>query len=462
VNLRVRGKGETADSRGTPGKAHSLLWPQEWAGSGLPSEVSEWAIASQGPGYNSHPTKKEGEAEGDVVLVGGSEHMHHASVMASALGQEQSMIIDIGPALLKAKEQNGNETMGGSCSTTRELHRGPLTTTHIAVRHLDACEAKHVWRWVPDMKLSQLWRELSAEDRGRVVETHAGGQAVRRFCKEMADHVKPKECRASEKAKRSLGAVFMLDQHSLSIYKEMFVVAVEQNVPLAINMQVIEAVDGVVQDFCAARRQHEGRQLGYLDPRTFPEGSDLWVQYREREHVRLMWMSTMARVFEIRLLALWEGRYGAEQREAARQASTQAMMELLALEEEDQSKANKKGAPPSPTATDQGAAAKERRKRQRARKKEAAKEATDELHAAEARASKGDMDEIDTEFNRRVLEHLRVRAEEAKKTGAQPQTDRGNAILVALCKKLKAQLEEVDEGTTETGQQAIEAQPGAP
>lgn len=29
----------------------------------------------------------------------------------------------------------------------------------------------------------------------------------------------------------------MLDQHSLSIYKEMFVVAVEQNVPLAINMQ---------------------------------------------------------------------------------------------------------------------------------------------------------------------------------------------------------------------------------
>eukprot|EP00933_Yihiella_yeosuensis_P074357 TRINITY_DN83260_c0_g1_i1.p1 TRINITY_DN83260_c0_g1~~TRINITY_DN83260_c0_g1_i1.p1 ORF type:complete len:398 (+),score=108.85 TRINITY_DN83260_c0_g1_i1:403-1596(+) len=371
--------------------------------------------------------------------------MHHAKATAStALGSE-SMIIDIGPALLKAKEtvNEGDE----ACTTCgiREAHRGPLTTSHIAVRHLDVCEAKHVWRWVPDQKLSQLWRDLSVEERARVVETHAGGQAVRRFCKEMAEHVRPKDCRASEKAKRSLGAVFMLDQHSLSIYKEMFVVAVEQNVPLAINMQVIEAVDGVVQDFCAARRQHEGRQIGYLDPRTFPEGSDLWVQYREREHVRLMWMSTMAKVFEIRLLQLWEGRYGAVEREAARQASLQAAMELLALEELEQSK-GKKGGNAAACEAEIGSGAKERRKRQRQRKKAAAKEASAELHAAEARASKGDMDEIDTEFNRRVLEHLRVRAEEAKKTGAQPQTDRGNAILKALCKKLKAQLEEVDEG----------------
>lgn len=356
------------------------------------------------------------------------------------------MVIDIGPALLKAKEtvNEGNEV---SSSQKKVEQRGPLTTSHLSVRHLDVCEHKHVWRWVPDQRLSNLWHELSSEERARVVETHAGGQAVRRFCKEMAHHVRPKDCRASEKAKRSLGAVFMLDQHSLSIYKEMFVVAVEQNVPLAINMQVIEAVDGVVQDFCAARRQHEGRQSGYLDPRQFPEGSDLWVQYREREHVRLMWMSTMAKVFEIRLLHLWECRHGAEEREAARQASLRAAMELLALEDKEQSKAKKGG----PGALEQGSGIKERRKRQRQRKKEAAKAASAELHAAELGNEEGDMDDIDMEFKQRVLEHLRIRAEEAKKSGGQPQTDRGNAILKALCTKLKAQLESVDsEGGPET------------
>eukprot|EP00913_Durusdinium_trenchii_P024519 g23018.t1 len=197
-----------------------------------------------------------------------SAHMHNAATAVTT----ESMVIDIGPALLKAKEtvNEGNEV---SSAQKKVEQRGPLTTSHLSVRHLDVCEHKH-------------------------------------------------ECRASEKAKRSLGAVFMLDQHSLSIYKEMFVVAVEQNVPLAINMQVIEAVDGVVQE----NFQHEGRQSGYLDPRQFPEGSDLWVQYREREHVRLMWMSTMAKVFEIRLLQLWECRHGAEEREAARQASLRAAM----------------------------------------------------------------------------------------------------------------------------------------
>jgi len=202
-------------------------------------------------------------------------------------------------------------------------------------------------------------------------------------------------------------------------------------------MQVIEAVDGVVQDFCAARRQHEGRQLGYLDPRTFSEGSDLWVQYREREHVRLMWMSTMARVFEIRLLELWESRYGAEDREAARQASLRAAMELLQLEEGD------RGGQAVGAAKDSqaGGGVKERRKRQKRRRREAAKEAVGELKDAEARASKDEGDEIDAEFNRRVLEHLRSRAEEAKRNGPQTQTERGNAILKGLCEKLKAQLE---------------------
>merc|ERR1712079_388281 len=75
------------------------------------------------------------------------------------------------------------------------------------------------------------------------------------------------------------------------------------------------------------------------------------------------------------------------------------------------------------------------------RRREAAKEAVGELRDAEARASKDEGDEIDAEFNRRVLEHLRSRAEEAKRNGPQTQTERGNAILKALCEKLKAQLE---------------------
>jgi len=223
------------------------------------------------------------------------------------------------------------------------------------------------------------------------------------------------------------------------------VVAVEQNVPLAINMQVIEAVDGVVQDFCAARRRHEGRELGYLDPRAFPEGSDLWVQYREREHVRLMWMSTMAKVFEIRLLELWEARHGADEREAAHQASLRAAMELLALEEGGEDANSNTGG-----AGGTGAGVKERRKRQKRRKREAVKEALGEqreaLRAAEIQAASAGRedggDEIDAEFSRRVLEHLRTRAEEAKKNGPHSQTDRGNAILKNLCEKLKAQLEE--------------------
>mmetsp|Transcript_95378 Transcript_95378/g.269952 ORF Transcript_95378/g.269952 Transcript_95378/m.269952 type:complete len:381 (+) Transcript_95378:153-1295(+) len=358
----------------------------------------------------------------------------------------ESMIIDIGPALLKAKETvHDAGDAGDSGASTRVARAGPLTVCHPAVRHLDVCEARHCWRWVPDQKLSALWHELSSEERTRVVETHAGGKAVRRFCKEMGNHVRPKECRAGEKAKRSLGSVFMLDQHSLSIYKEMFVVAVEQNVPLAINMQVIEAVDGVVQDFCAARRQHEGRQLGYLDPRTFPEGSDLWVQYREREHVRLVWMSTMAKVFEIRLLEIWETRFGVDEREAAREAALQAEMELLELEDgvrPGKAAAGSEGGAAGQQDQQPGVSGlKERRKRQKRRKREAAREAVCALRDAEERANKDDGDEIDAEFNRRVLDHLRSRAEKAKKNSVQAQTDRGNAILKALCEKLKAQLE---------------------
>eukprot|EP00435_Cladocopium_sp_Y103_P029759 s2693_g7.t1 len=123
--------------------------------------------------------------------------------------------------------------------------------------------------------------------------------------------------------------------------------------------------------------------------------------------------------------------------------------ELLALEDKEQSK-GKKGGQVGQVALEPTTGTKERRKRQRQRKKEAAKEASAELHAAENGGEEG-MDDIDMEFKQRVLEHLRIRAEEAKKSGGQPQTDRGNAILKALCTKLKAQLESVDDDRPESG-----------
>jgi len=154
----------------------------------------------------------------------------------------------------------------------------------------------------------------------------------------------------------------------------------------------------------------------------------------------------MAKVFEIRLLELWEAKYGHEEREAAQQASLRAAMELLALEDGTEECGISTG---SGTIAVASAGLKERRKRLKRRKREAAKEALGEqqeaLRAAEMRASASREeggDEIDAEFNRRVLEHLKTRAEEAKKNGTHSQTDRGNAILKTLCEKLKAQLEE--------------------
>merc|ERR1712217_977202 len=132
------------------------------------------------------------------------------------------------------------------------------------------------------------------------------------------------------------------------------------------------------------------------------------------------------------------------ERKAAHQASLQAAMELLQLEEGSKggkTTENSRGAGGQDEQQGGGGGVKERQKR---KKREAAREAVGELRDAEARASKDDGDEIDAEFNRRVLEHLRSRAEEAKKNGTHAQTERGNTILKALCKKLTAQLEEVD------------------
>lgn len=380
------------------------------------------------------------------------------SVISSRSVQLQAMMsrspedpvdIDIGPALMKATGTSqpgasredellagdGTEDLtGGRPSKVRQI----VAKNHPAVRHLSTCEPKHCWQWVPDDKLSALWRELGPEERRQVVQTHVDSQPTRKFRDEISAHVRPRDCCASEQAKRRLGSVILHDQHSLSIYAEMFVVAVEENVPLTINMEVIEAVDGVVQNFCAARGLRE-RHLGYLDPRTFPEGSTLWVQYCEHEHVRLMWMSAMTRIFEVRLLEIWEERHGAAEREAAEEASMQAAMELLELEGDScDAVARNKGEPPPSIRRK-----KQRRKQQKQRRREAIRGAVSELRDMEARVRDGEGDEIDAEFNCRVLEHLRSRAEVAKRN-SKVQTERGNAIIKTLCEKLKAQLETSD------------------
>merc|ERR1712061_779484 len=100
----------------------------------------------------------------------------------------------------------------------------------------------------------------------------------------------------------------------------------------------------------------------------------------------------MAKVFEIRLLELWEARHGAEEREAAQQASLRAAMELLALEEgAEDGQGGGDGSAAGGAAGSSGAGLKERRKRQKRRKREAAKEALGEqreaLRAAELRAT---------------------------------------------------------------------------
>eukprot|EP00929_Paragymnodinium_shiwhaense_P026456 TRINITY_DN15742_c0_g2_i1.p1 TRINITY_DN15742_c0_g2~~TRINITY_DN15742_c0_g2_i1.p1 ORF type:complete len:498 (+),score=85.91 TRINITY_DN15742_c0_g2_i1:72-1565(+) len=270
------------------------------------------------------------------------------------------------PALERAatKKAASRKTHGKKVSLSRAAGRDKnshkhLTKQHSSIRHLYACERRHCWQWVPDRRLSSLWHKLSAQQRSALVLTHSRDRPDEQFVKDLKEQLRQVDCGASETAKSSLGAIILNDQSSLSLYKEIFIAAVTENLPMIIDMEVVASVDGIVQDYRLAVAERSLQQgwpssvvlptlaltvflfwlLGSacawvvavaavlaglahasvrlmakpVDPRTFEEGTDLWRQYREREHVRLMWMSAMVRVFEARLLCLWEERQRLQQ-----------------------------------------------------------------------------------------------------------------------------------------------------
>jgi len=253
-----------------------------------------------------------------------------------------------------------------------------LTQRHPAVKHLYCCERCHRWQWVPEKRLSELWQSLDKDERARVVQTHEGPRLTRRFSEELDDQMRFVECNASEEAKKILSTMIWCDRSGLSLFKGIFTVAVELNYPMVIDMDVIAVMDTEIQDFCASvsKGRRMGRKLpgsflsmfmgfamfasvfggswlwffaawaivgvfycgilrdqSQVDPRSFPVGSDLWVQYREREHVRLAWMGATVRVFELRLLRLLERRRRAEKLAALDEMGRRRAEKLAALAE---------------------------------------------------------------------------------------------------------------------------------
>mmetsp|Transcript_75032 Transcript_75032/g.243905 ORF Transcript_75032/g.243905 Transcript_75032/m.243905 type:complete len:503 (+) Transcript_75032:260-1768(+) len=276
--------------------------------------------------------------------------------------------LDFGPVLKTATQTGSKRSSKRSGANGKSGRKGchvveqdspALVMKHTAVKHLYACERCHRWQWVPDRRLADLWHGLSREEQGRIVKTHEQDQLTPSFRQELDEQVRAVECYASQNAKNTLASMIWCDQSGLALFKRIFIVAVEQNHPMVIDMEVIAAVDAVIQDFCATVMKMKQstrlpgsvtfgtmlfvvmmfwiaasgwtwmvallamsvgihnvcRSLPHLDPRNFTLGSDLWVQYREREHIRLMWMSATVRVFEVRLIRILERR-----RRAVRQA----------------------------------------------------------------------------------------------------------------------------------------------
>jgi len=57
-------------------------------------------------------------------------------------------------------------------------------------------------------------------------------------------------------------ARFLDDELSLSVFREFFVAAVEQNTALGVTMKVVETVDSVIQDYMQAEaRRHKRREV---------------------------------------------------------------------------------------------------------------------------------------------------------------------------------------------------------
>eukprot|EP00927_Polykrikos_kofoidii_P021773 TRINITY_DN20519_c0_g1_i1.p1 TRINITY_DN20519_c0_g1~~TRINITY_DN20519_c0_g1_i1.p1 ORF type:complete len:509 (+),score=98.29 TRINITY_DN20519_c0_g1_i1:74-1528(+) len=446
-------------------------------------------------------------------------------------------------AVKRSNHKRSAAGRGGRTSSKKVTSQ--LTAYHPTVKHLYVCERNHCWQWVQDHRLAALWQELDKKERWRVVRTHDGRRPCPRFCKELEAQLWSHNCKASNAAKKGLASVILCDTSSLSLYKEIFLVAVGENVPMLIDMEVVASVDSVVQDFRAELAERApppkfstmalvfffvmlfgswysgsiiawlvffiitsvaiSRKFGNvrLDPRTFKQGSDLWVQYREREHVRLMWMSAMVRVFELRLLRLWESRRRAAKRQAKQseittdkvnttgrqprrlptctdgatsffehdglvdlgredsQAAGTRRKKLLGprrLERQRRRDGSSQDSKPQvpgvggegeseeqPTSLEmQLAAVEEKQERLDVRDDHGARFGTFDFEESDDELE-GEFcgeggDEIDAEFARRVREHLQDREKAASKW-SHSQTERGNQIIKALCQKLKEECE---------------------
>lgn len=434
-------------------------------------------------------------------------------------------------ACVQSKSSKGKR---GKCAKV-EKATSQLTTKHPCIKHLYACEQLHSWQWMPDARLSKLWTTLEPQQQARVIQTHellpTGGSAPsQQFCVELSRHLDTVKCHASEVSKQKMASLIWRDSSNSEIFKNMFRTAVEENMAMIIDMEVMAAVDSVLQDYCAelpelAEMRHwrskflvrglmfsvfiswllGTRWTSWLtvlavitlliyvwitsppcDPRTFEVGSERWSQYREHEHVRLMFLSAMMCVFEVRLLQIWESRRKQERLKQApssknpstahhqeprrhgeftdgplRANATPATKHLgsrrclrqrrqkgdVAQEKADGEVREERDRSPSEQA-EETAREREREREDQEEEEEEGEEGQDlDMEPEGEDGASGDEmygddsegDEIDAEFARRVREHFQSRAQAAR---GGSQTARGNQVLKSLCEKLKNQLED--------------------
>jgi len=229
-----------------------------------------------------------------------------------------------------------------------------------------------------------------------------------------------------------------------------------------------------------------------VDPREFPHGSHQWCQHREREHTRLALMCLMLEIFERRLLGRWEREHGrAAQRKrqaltlaslattseellainskatqealsAEWRAAEKAANELISMEEREATKKSKKakkqqarnathavklqrGYPVQAVVKNNGEDKRNVLNNSGGVDREiegaAAEDADGEdmleqkIQEVQARVDAEDGDEIDAEFNRLVLEHLKARSARAEDEVV--DTQKSATVIKKLCQKME-------------------------
>jgi len=313
-------------------------------------------------------------------------------------------------------------------------------------RLLRVCEPWHFWRWVPDKRISEFWRSLSPDAQASITEVRSAD-----FRALIKEHIGMTTCFIKDLLGLCNEVHMLDDTDSIAVYREFFRIAVEENVCIAVNWQTVQTVDSTVQDFIKSTMKV------CVDPREFPRGSVLWCQYREREHARLTIMCLMLEIFERRLLGMWERENiggSARGRAAGTGVSVEEIIEDCDLDLDDL-EGEGEGAEPA-KAKKKKVSKRERRRRAAAKEAAAAQgkvsktakskgsdgvdpDLEEEIKVAQARVEAGDGDEIDAEFNRLVLEHLKSRA-----AAAEEQTvneERSASVLKKLCTKLEQSLQ---------------------